>query len=110
MIDFRREKTVTVRRYKTDKFGDRELVVEFEVPRCRWAPSASASGATGTTDEGDGRSGMVQTDGDLYIRGANPDIEPGDTVDVGDGIEREVIGDIFPWRLGSVVRLRRRRG
>jgi|SRR5690606_5984697 len=110
MIDQRREITVTITRYAYDKYGDREVDDTFEVSRCRFAPSTSATGATATSTEASGRSAAVETEGDLFIRGSSPDIRPGDTVDVGDGTEREVIGDLFPWRLGSVVRLRTRRG
>jgi len=101
--------TVTVSRYRLDKYGDRHLIAKFIVGECMFAPR--------DTTEVDNRSTAVNADADLY---APPwiGVEPQDVVKLADGTEWEVTGlparwdSPYPgsWNAGVLVHLNRARG
>ena len=101
--------TVTVKRYTTDKYGDRVLTATFQVGQCGFAPRSMA--------ETDDRSTTVIADADLF----GPPwmgITAKDVVVLADGSAWEAQGDVekwampfgSPWFPGCVVHLKRTKG
>jgi hypothetical protein len=101
--------TVTVRRYRLDKYGDRSLVLSFQLGQCAFAPR--------TTSESDNRSTTVVADAELF---APPwsGVQAQDVVQLPDGSHWEVQGRpeewqspfTGAWRPGDVVPLKRTTG
>jgi hypothetical protein len=97
--------TVTVRRFATDRYGDRVLGVTFLVPRCAFAPRLSV--------EGNDRADTVTADAELYVP-SWAGIEAADQVELPDGTLWEVQGrpenwwsPYTAWKPGDVVTLKR---
>lgn len=81
--------TVTVTRYRTDRYGDRRPVLTFRVAHCAFAPRASS--------EDTGRSQQVTAEADLHTPD-RADILAADVVTLDDGTQWEVTGVPARWR------------
>jgi hypothetical protein len=101
--------TVTVRRYRLDKYGDRALVLSFQLGQCAFAPRV--------TSESDNRSTTVVADAEL-IAPPWSGVQAQDVVQLPDGSTWEVQGRpeewqspfTGAWRPGDVVPLKRTTG
>lgn len=106
---------VTVKRYTTDRYGDRTLVSQHQVARTAFAPRPASAGR-GSAELTD-RANTVTADAELYLP-YRADVRADDVVVLGDGTEWEVTGAPERWRgaysgawvPGSVVPLRRKTG
>lgn len=79
---------VTVRRYTTNRYGDRSVTATFHVGQCVFAPTAS--------DEVNDRSTAVTTDAVMYAP-AYATLRPSDEVEFPDGTRWEVDGQPERW-------------
>lgn len=79
----------TVRRYDTDRYGDRVAVTEFVVPHSAFSPQSSKE----DTD----RANTVTAEAELYVP-PGYDIQATDEVELYDGSTWEVAGRAEPWR------------
>jgi hypothetical protein len=102
------DQSVTVRRYRTDRYGDRVLVSTFQLTRCIYAPR--------TSSEDDDRSTTVVADAELFVP-AHAALQPSDEIELADGTTWEVNGRPEPWRSpfggwapGDVIPLNRTTG
>lgn len=89
---------VNVRRYTTDRYGDRVLVSQHLIGPCAFAPRL--------TREVNDRSTQVTAEAELYAPD-EADIEPSDEVTLEDGTTWEVDGrpenwGISPWTGGLI--------
>lgn len=104
--------TVTVRRYATDRYGDRTVVASFAVAHCAFAPRATRA----YTEEDYDRSERVESGAELYVP-PQAGIESSDVVTLADGTDWEVAGrtdewasPFTSWQPGALVRLTRMTG
>jgi hypothetical protein len=81
--------TVTVRRYRLDKYGDRSLVLSFQLRQCAFAPR--------TTSEYDNRSTTVVADADL-ITPPWSGVQAQDVVELPGGSTWDVQGRPEEWQ------------
>jgi hypothetical protein len=106
---------VTVHRYETDRYGDRQEVSTHTVRGTAFAPRPVA-GARGSSELAD-RTNTVVADAELYVP-YGADIVPTDEIELDDGTLWEVAGAAERWRSpfsgawtpGAVVPLRRMTG
>lgn len=80
--------TVTVRRYRLNRYGDRQLVGTFHIGGCVFAPRSSS--------EDNDRSTTVVADADLYTP-ATAGIEASDEIEFDDGTVYQVDGRPEQW-------------
>lgn len=84
--------TVRVRRYRTDRFGDRAIELEYLIPFCAFAPRSS----TETNDRSESLDGLAE----LYCP-PWAGIQLSDVVELPDGTRWEVTGLperwVHPW-------------
>lgn len=99
---------VTVRRWTTDRYGDRIVSTTFVVGRCAFAPR--------TSQEINDRGNTVVADAELYVP-PWAGIKPSDEVELADGTKWEVQGRPENWRSpftswnpGDVVPLKKTTG
>lgn len=99
--------TVTVRRFATDRYGDRAVIATFEVSRCAFAPR------TRVGTENNVRANTVTAEAELYVP-PWAGIESSDQVELADGTTWEVEGrpenwasPFTGWRPGDLVALKR---
>lgn len=79
---------VTVRRYTTDRYGNRTVTLTFHVGQCVFAPK--------TSDETNDRSTSVTTDAVIYAP-SYAGFQPSDEVTLDDGTRWEVEGTPERW-------------
>lgn len=99
---------VTVNRYRKDRYGDRVLVVSFQIGQCVFSPR--------TSTENDDRSTTVIADAELFVP-SYAGVQPSDEIVFEDGTAWEVQGRVEEWaspwnswQPGNVVPLKRTTG
>ena len=110
-----RGRPVTVRRYETDRYGDRQQVSTHQVQRTAFAPRPNEMGR-GSQELTDRRATVI-ADAELYAP-YNADIKTTDVIELEDGSLWEVAGSperwagafSTGWLPGAVVPLRRMTG